>query len=211
MRNLKSLNEKHLRAGMRRWRKWDSFPKDFHNSFYRQQEDCLASRGISEPWWKSQVDVLFAWKALRPLGKEVMTRRGLERLPRIRREHDRLLHRNRSLADAEWCHLEPLFEVAREIKGVESPVFASKLCHFLVPNGYVVIDRAAIKSTTNDYVEYWRTCRDLWRDCDSKSFLKKRLRSEIVKVSQKERVFSGYPWAVKITEICLIGAQSKPT
>ncbi len=202
------LNEKNLRAGIRSWKQRDSFPTDFHSAFYSAQKADLTDHGISEGWWRKQIDVLFAWKALRPYSKEAMKRRGLARLPRLEREYGRLLQRNRSVADAEWSDLEPLFEVAREIKNVDSPVFASKLCHFLIPNGYFVIDREAIGNKTNDYPGYWEACRDLWRSGDSKTALKQRLRSEIVKASHDGRVFSGYPWAVKVTEVCLIGARS---
>ena len=88
------------------------------------------------------------------------------------------------------------------IKGVSSPVFASKLCHFIFPSAFPIADRAAVGVAAN-YDKHWARCRDLWLGCNAREQLIAKLKQAIA-----EPVTPGYPWATKITELCLIGSRS---
>lgn len=45
------------------------------------------------------------------------------------------------IADHSWKDVESLFSLAYRIKN--SPVFAGKMCHFLFPNLFIVMDNLA--------------------------------------------------------------------
>jgi hypothetical protein len=63
----------------------------------------------------------------------------------------------------------PLFEVAAEIKPVLSPVFASKLCHFLCPSIFPVFDNTLVKTGKIGYREYWTECENWWEEAPQKA------------------------------------------
>lgn len=116
------------------------------------------------------------------------------------------------LATAEWSMLADLYETARLIKGVQSPVFPSKLCHFILPNLYPVIDRAVI-GLDSSYQAYWRYCQHQWLSCTARNDLIDRLKKVIVEGTMPRQgapageVAAQYPWSTKITELCLIGSR----
>lgn len=89
--------------------------------------------------------------------------------------------------------------MARSIKGVESPVFASKLCHFLLPNIFPVIDHAVV-DVNGCYFDYWTYCSRQWQGCEEKALL-----IDIMKKAIGVSVFAQYPFSTKIVELCLIG------
>jgi hypothetical protein len=96
-----------------------------------------------------------------------------------------------------WGDVEPLFNVARQIKGVASPMFASKLCHFLVPGAYFVTDSTLVKREWKEYWHYWEDCRVAWLDQSDKQALEGELRERM-----PDDPCSTYPWPTKITELC---------
>lgn len=126
-----------LRRGISMFRaRWPQ-ETDFHAAFYARLRTSLAS-GVTETAWRGLVNDLAAWKALRPLSKDEVYRRGLALAPRLEAERRRLVGTrpacSLSIGDADWAKAATLFTVAIEVKGVRSPVFPSKLCHFLAPD-----------------------------------------------------------------------------
>lgn len=101
-----------------------------------------------------------------------------------------------------WENLSALFFTAAEIKGARSPVFASKLCHMLFPNLFPVIDRATVGIPDDGYEGYWRRCQEAWARSteQEREILKAALQAEI-----GGPALPSYPWATKITELCLMG------
>ena len=87
-----------------------------------------------------------------------------------------------------------------EVKGVGSPVFASKLCHFILPSAFPVVDGEAVQGSAIPYVDYWERCRACWTGCREKRELRAELRDRM----SSEPIVS-YPWSTKITELCWIG------
>jgi hypothetical protein len=106
------------------------------------------------------------------------------------------------MQNVEWEDLESLYRIAFDIKGVNSPVFGSKLCHFLLPDAFPVYDRDVIRFAARDYEDYWRFCKTQWMSCETKKELKDLLSREIgLDVAPR------YPFTTKVTELCIIGSR----
>ncbi|MBI3469364.1 MAG: hypothetical protein HY000_40700 [Planctomycetes bacterium] len=181
--------------------KGDEWP---HNELYRELERHR-TRGLDEEFWDFLVDTLTKWSAIRGTEehtKEAIHTEGLKRLPELRRCFYRLARNGNSklptVETVEWADVEPLFNVAWQVKKCKnnSPVFASKLCHFLVPSAYFIFDNTLVKPGWNEYRDYWEDCRRAWLDRSDKQALRPELRKKIPDPC------STFPWPTKITELC---------
>jgi hypothetical protein len=88
------------------------------------------------------------------------------------------------------------------VKLTRSPVFRSKFCHFLFPKVFPVADNRAMGSGGRAYEDHFNRVRELWRSApqeDLKALLQKHFER------QGADMFSGFPVANKIVELCLIG------
>jgi hypothetical protein len=189
-----------LRAGIGVWRKkrWET---DFADALYGRQEQLLAG-GVTDLWWRQIVPVLSAWKAIRPRSRAEILARGLSVLAELNAAHGRL--QAVSVDNIEWEVLEDLFHVAWSIKGVNSPVFASKLCHFMRPDLYVVVDGDAV-GIQAPYPEYWKACWTAWRAAEP-------LHAKLCDILNEETgatLRPTFPFATKIPELCVIGARAR--
>jgi hypothetical protein len=128
-------------------------------------------RGPVFPWSSALVGRLHSarvgrrWHAYRgpkkPNSKAEIADLGAVRLEQIEAEYQKLAARSSTepcIADYIWEQVEPLYSLAYGIKS--SPVFAGKMCHFLLPNLFVVMDNWAVDAS--DYEIYWRGMRDAW-------------------------------------------------
>jgi hypothetical protein len=194
------VNRNNLIAGINFWLKekprWD---RDFHNGFYEHLRQ-LRSTGLTAKWWEEIVEFLTKWTALRPKSKQFVYQRGLVSLPDLRLHYASL--RNKSNVDLVWREVEPLFVTAQRIKGVTSPVFASKLCHFIAPGAYSIVDNEVLGGT-DDYEEYWRFCKTAWLNAEDKDNLINILTQRI-----SGKIIPDYPWSTRIVELCLIGKRA---
>ena len=106
------------------------------------------------------------------------------------------------LLELDPSELTEMFDMAKEIKGTDSPVFASKLCHFMLPSAFPVTDNTMLGRWGRDYWAYWQRCADGWRGCPDRELLKREL---------GKRIPGGaapcYPWGTKIGELCHWGAR----
>jgi hypothetical protein len=198
------LNQANLEAGVAYWRK--TKPKwgpDFHNGDYRKFYS-RQQKGFDQEWWEWMVGELRAWQASRPKSNDYIYGRGRGRLQQLQVERDRIvcaIHPKRpTLENTDWALVSPLYLCAKAIKGVGSPVFGSKLCHFILPNAFPIIDGEVISFQNNEYARYWDFCRREWLDCQVKQALEALLRKEI-----GGGIVEYYPWSTKITELCIIG------
>ena len=200
-----------LKSGMKAHLSY-GWPRDFHAEAYRQYAYKVRN-GLTPDWWDSMVPILWGWVAIRPKSKEYVRKRGHERLDRLSCEYKRLRKRfkNPSIGSCEWDDVAGLFEVAHEIKGVDSPVLACKLCHFILPAAFVVFDNAALQLTPDPnacvYQEFWEVSRQRWHECKCKDDLKKVLHDGIIKADKNSDV-AGYPWAAKIASLCPLHPKS---
>jgi hypothetical protein len=200
-----------LEAGIKWWkggqRNWGA---DLINSEYKAIFDSK-SAGISEEWWAATVDRLWNWKAIRapkpPNTKEAIKTGGTERLNTIAVLFESvrsLIQPEPSITDVCWDNIEQLFKLSCEIKRpngrIGSPVFASKMCHFMFPRIFPVIDNLA--TGIFDYEFYWRGMKDEWVRFKQKEEAQAILKSSIETL---EPIHPLYPFETKIIEISHIG------
>ncbi len=206
------MNLEILQIGMQWWaHEKPRWGPDFLHGFY---EDLYRRRppNLDEEWWTWTVQLLSEWRAIRsskpPNTKEEITKRGLERLAAINEYYHAIRQRSEgepSLADMNWEALAPLFDVLCQIKGVKSPVFPSKLGHFLFPRTFIVIDNEA--TAVFPYEFMWRMLQTAWRGFREKDQAKEMLSAEIRK--HAPRIHRDYPFETKIPELWLIGYRHK--
>lgn len=196
-----------LRAGIAEFRRRWPGESDFHNGLYAELETLRQAGRLT---WGRMVAELSAWKALRtpipgrdkywylehgeqPFGKMLVMAKE------IRAAHE---GQDPDLLETTPGELMPLFETARAIKGADSPMFASKLCHFLMPRAFPIADQAVLGIGTEDYWHYWQRCADGWRGSAEREALRAELRR-----AMGVTPIPSYPWAAKITELCQIGSR----
>ncbi len=190
-----------LKIGIWNWKYKYHWPSDFHNQDYLELQRQLEN-GITPSIWNKLVDRLSAWRANRPLSKSVIRERGLSVLDTLNAEVEkvnRLYNKRPTLSDVEWHAIEGLYLITHRIKNVTSPVFASKLCHFIFPDVFPVIDNEYI-GVLGDYKEYWRLCQKLW--VNATPGLKNELINELQSQSSSQ-MYPIFPWSTKIVEMCL--------
>jgi hypothetical protein len=198
-----------LIRGISWWLQKSNWPPDFHNEAYHELYD-LKINGLDDDWWDKTADRLQNWLAIRPFSKDTIKKRGAKTLPRLRELYFDICKKTQkepSFFDYEWEDVEKIFNLLKEIKGVNSPVFASKLGHFVFPNLFIVMDNKA--TGVNNYQIYWQSMKEAWYQFTEKIGAKKILLKEIEKHSQKP-VHNFYPFEVKIIELCSIGKNKKP-
>lgn len=190
-----------LDAGLDKWhakKNWaDDLPAEFYQRL-RQKRDTLTP----ENYWVSLVDTLASWRAIRPYSKVEIITRGNQVLPEMRLRINEMKEKHfdeKRLTEMEWHDLEGFFDFCKKIKGVDSPVFASKMCHFIFPNLYPVIDNVFTGIHTG-YNEYWRNCKLGWITCPNKDQIINHfiLRTKLLP-------HPTYPYFTKIAEICSAG------
>ncbi len=198
---IKRLLDRHQEQGKPSFGDWD-----FHNSLY-QELTTLHSRPLDPSAWSFLVKVLWDWRAIRGNNqnntKNAIYRRGLAQLDSLDKYatqiRGKIDYSIEGLAKIEWNDVNVLFELAKSIKGVSSPTFASKLCHFLAPCAYFPTDSVLIKQNSKLYSEYWKHCRDEWLEQINKCQLVEILRNHFPLDCQ---ISEQYPWSVKISEFC---------
>lgn len=197
-----TLSQENLQRGMNVFQSQRGWPRDFHNTFYRDLQ-ALTSSPMTSETWHELINHLSAWRALRPFSKKRMYDSGLQYLDELNHNLQLLdVLPAASIESLAWNVAAPLFECAAQIKPVSSPVFASKLCHFLRPNLYPVVDQAVLGIGNASYAAYWLDCQAAWCAYPEPEILVTILREAI-----GEDVFAAYPWATKIVELCTIGAK----
>jgi hypothetical protein len=163
------------------------------------------SAGISDEWWEATVRRLSRWRAIRPLRNQTVLQAGRESLSELASLYHGLAAQHLQLETASWADVSMLFAAAARLKPTKSnsPVFGSKLCHFMLPALYPVIDRAAVGWDV-PYERYWSACRDSWLDAAD-------LHSELMaivdlRVPDVDR--STFPYQTKIPELCISGERT---
>ena len=202
-----------LRQGIARVLKYQAkkgkVPWDFHNSLYARHEE-YRRRGLDHEFWDVLVDDLWSWHAIRGRTKHTkagIREEGLQRFSMLKECFTRLIGNSGvelpSIDSVRWDDAKPLFDVARKIKDATSPMFASKLCHFLVPSIYFITDGTLVKRGWKDYPTYWKDCRSAWLCRHDDQALQDELKKEIAVAP-----CDSFPWATKITELCQFDIRS---
>lgn len=199
-----------LTEGISWWHQKDKWPRDFHNEVYYELYD-LKKNGLSETWWDNTVDRLWDWRAVRPFTKTEIRQRGLEVLPVLQKMYLNLHSKSSDeplFLDFKWQQIMDFYDLLANIKASNSPVFPSKLGHFIFPKLFIVMDNEA--TSTHDYKDFWQSMHEAWSSFDEKTEAKQILLKEIDKYSTKI-VHDHYPFEIKIVELCAIGKNKKLT
>ena len=202
------LSLDNLKAGLHWWRS-GSWPPDIHNADYY---DIYGARsaGPTRIWWSATVNRLGQWHAYRgprpPNTKATISARGRQHLADIADRYAELIvagGAEPSIIDLCWEDAAPLFEIASDIKP-GSPVFAGKMCHFLFPKLFIVMDNLA--TNVFDYEFYWRGMKDEWARFEGRADARKLLAQAI---ESDEPLHPLYPFETKIMELSHIGYKHK--
>jgi hypothetical protein len=196
------ISLENLREGIVFWNstRWGA---DFVNGEYVQSYSDREN-GITDEWWEKTIVRLGGWGAFRsrtPNARAIAAATGRSLLRAIDCQYRRLCERSAgepSIADLNWEDLAPLFGLALEIKS-QSPMFASKLCHFVFPMAFIVIDNWA--TGIMDYELCWREMNEEWSLFEDKDVARRMLQEAI---KSEEPIHSLYPFETKIMELCLI-------
>lgn len=200
----------HLNKGISWWRreKRDKWPQDFHNEVYYELYD-LRKDGLTDKWWRSTVNRLWDWRAIRsktpPNTKREIYERGLQILNKLQTLYADISSKTEgepAFLDFSWPDVSDFYRELAHIKGSSSPNFPSKMGHFVFPKLFRVMDHEG--TGIGDYEVFWSSMREVWSSFKEKHEAKAILVSSILEHSGQP-VHEHYPFEVKIIELCSIG------
>ena len=199
-----------LQAGVAFWRtKADAnWPADFHNADYTiwAAEKC----DFSDAWWKPFLRRLHDWIAIRPATYAEVTERFVERRDALTLawEAHCAPYRDHDITGVTWtqvCGFADLVGEIKPMKGLPSPVFTSKSCHFLLPKVFPVVDNEGSGNRWPRYQQYFNHVQSLWASTpdDTRTSLMAAM-NEAVEIAGAN-LNSEFPMVNKIVELRLIG------
>lgn len=203
------ISLENLTDGMWWWNELKSaWGSDLGNSEYDDIYACRAG-GLTFAWWEHTVERLSRWKATRAPGglnsREKIRVAGLELLPQLAACYARLLPPGApelALESLRWQDIEPLYQAAFRLKWPHrrnaSPMFASKLCHFIFPCVFPIVDNEA--TGFFDYEFYWRGMQDEWQ-----RFSEKEQAIAVLKQRIGPTIHPQYPLECRVIELSHIG------
>jgi hypothetical protein len=198
------ISLENLSSGLAWWRSDSKWGRDVMNGEYGEIFADL-DLGIQSGWWERALGRLGRWRAYRgrkkPNSRAEIGALGAAKLEQIDVEYQKLAVRSSGepcIADFTWKEVASLYSLAYGVKS--SPVFAGKMCHFLLPNLFVVMDNWAVDAF--DYEIYWRGMRDAWCSFTGKDAARKML---IDAIRPDAILNPRYPIETKIIELCHIG------
>ena len=205
------LNPDYIDVGIAFWGK-RGWAADFHNSFYVGEVPKLRpiDGRFDSDWWDRIWPALRAWSATRRGGSRAqMTQRAEQEFPDLERlwREEVSAHLGDDIVTVPWDEVAEFTAHVSCIKGVWSPVFTSKLCHFLIPQVFPVVDNWAMGNPYSTYGEYYQAAQAMWRetDADTRVLLVAKLRSLI-----GPEMDPSFPMVCKLVELHLIGKHHWP-
>lgn len=199
-----SLTTGDLDRGITCWLSETNWDRDFHNGFYASMARANPHGAFSDDWWAEFLPVLRAWRATRPRASSVLTTQARERFGALSHAWAKSVtpHLHQHTSNVAWESVAPFPTLVAEIKGVASPVFASKFCHFLAPRLFPLVDNAAMGNPYLTYEDCYRAYQSEWVATP------RHTREELV-FRLAGRIGSapceGFPFENKVTELCMIG------
>jgi hypothetical protein len=193
-----------LNAGLSVWAK-EKWPSDLHNAEYYEMY-AARSKGITPQWWDSTLKRLAQWRATRPVSKTVIAARGSQRLSAVSAEYTKLKppqSTEPSIVNTNWNDIATLFDTTSQMKQPWPPVFASKMCHFLFPKLFIVVDTKLCDPF--EYELYWRGMKNEWQRFKDKT---QAIQIFTAAIKSNKSIHSDYPWETKIMEVSHIGWKS---
>ena len=200
-----SLTIDEFERGVTYWRNETKWPHDFHNAFYKEMAVANPRGVFDDFWWAGFLPVLRAWRATRPRSSDFLTARAEVRFARLSQAWELAVepHLAGDIESLQWSDVSAFPAIVAEIKDVDSPVFASKSCHFLAPRVFPLVDNVAMGNEYPTYEACFRAYQREWATTTAKGIredLIARL-ARLVGPSPAE----DFPFKNKVVELCLIG------
>lgn len=201
-----------LQDGVAFWRsKLDvGWSADFDNADYKNWANERPD--FSDTWWTPFLRHLHASRALRPATYAEVTVRFVERRDQLSKAWaaDCAPYSDFDITGVTWAQVGGFPDIVGELKpmkGLASPVFTSKFCHFLLPKVFPIVDNEGSGNRWPRYQQYFEYVQSLWASTPAES------RADLIAI-MTEAVESGgtklnadFPMVNKILELRLIGRQ----
>jgi len=183
------------------------WPQDFHTAFYVKLDQINHAGMFNEAWWGQLRLELGSWYAHRPKSYAFLDLRAEERLHQLHDQWNAIPQAMRDGGienpDVHWGALGPFAETVREIKNVMRPVFCSKMCHFIAPRLFVVVDGRMTGFLGGlAYGDNWNCARDEW--IETAGEVRQALLAIMLDRLPNDAP-ENYPLVTKCIELCLIG------
>ena len=200
-----------LKAGILWWQ--ENWGRDYPDILNSEYYDIYNARknGLSVDWWNLTVLRLSRWRAIRsrrpPNTIIEIRQRGLHVLPNLQKMYNNIFNKAKeelSLVNFKWDQLNNSYNDLAWIKNSNSPVFPSKLGHFIFPKIFMPVDNMATGIPPSGYDSFWTSKQRAWIDFNEKEEAKGLLYEEITRNSDKT-IHDLYPFETKIIELCVIG------
>jgi hypothetical protein len=194
---------------------WDSrrgWGQDLGNADYDAWAKENPHGAFTLDWWKPFLARLNRWKATRGWDDgTVLTSRFIactaELAAAWTEACEPLL--DDDITSVTWDQVSAFPTLVATIKPTRSnsPVFASKFCHFLLPRVFPVVDNEGLGNRWSTYEKYFRGVQDEWTATEpaDRTALITTLTERIEATGAP--VFPGYPFVNKVVELRLIGRQ----
>ncbi|GAA5266111.1 hypothetical protein ACOSOMT5_P2538 [Acidiphilium sp. MT5] len=205
-----------LESGIRFWRK-TKWPQDFHEYFYKHELPPALNRTSFEVWWGRILPILTRWKATRPKSSDDLTRNARDLFPTLRiayNAYNEKIFLKNDIAEVDWDEIAEFTSIVYSIKKVNSPVFTSKLCHFISPCIFPVVDNKSMGNPFQSYEEYFKYCKNLWANTVPETqneligILTKNIVDGRCAKIRELTVSDNFPIKCKLIELCIIGRKN---
>jgi hypothetical protein len=201
-----------LADGLAFWNSRRDWGSDLGNADYEAWGNENPHGEFTLDWWKPFLGRLNRWKATRGWDNgQVLTSRFMSCAADLGRVWTDSCEPflDVDITAVTWDQVAAFPTLVATIKPTRSnsPVFASKFCHFLLPRVFPVVDNEGLGNRWLTYERYFRQVQEEWASTD------KADRSAMITAiterveSTGASVFSGYPYVTKLVELRLIGRQ----
>jgi hypothetical protein len=199
---------------------WDTrrgWGKDLGNTEYEAWAIENPHGVFTLEWWKPFLGRLNRWKATRGWDDgTVLTSRFVSFMSELSSVWAEACEPffDDDITSVTWEQVSAFPAVVAKIKPTRSnsPVFASKFCHFLLPRIFPVVDNEGLGNRWSTYQKYFQCVQNEWATTEptDRTALAAMLTGRIEATGGT--VFPGYPLVNKVVELRLIGRQhSKPS
>lgn len=191
--------------GIEYWKKQvPRWPADYHNEFYKKLSNSGLTGQFNKDWWEFIWPYIRSWYAYRGKTKLYLTEHYYERMIKLQEVWDKDIKplQDQDISLVKWETIEEFTSIVAEIKNSSTPVFTSKVCHFLAPQIFPVTDNKASGLPNKTYKEYFYVVQNEWAETD------RITQDELIKMMKDiigVDIFNNYPIKCKIIDICLIG------
>lgn len=211
MPHMQSIELAEFVAGVNWWRTKTDWPHDFHNRDYPILAAENPDGRFDADWWTNVQPRLTRWNAFRPVARAVVAANVAANAADLATAWNQSCkpYRSADIADpaVTWEAVQAFPKVVFRLKPTRSgsPVFPSKLCHFLLPKVFPVIDGLALAGHSLTYEAYFRLVKGTW--AATPDDMQQRLTAEITHlVNESGRPLDpAFPVVTKIVELALIG------